>query len=65
VTSHASGKDTVGAIFDHNKQKVKRDKEPDGGFKPGVGVAEQERGASKPKRIHSIGFPAWTKIDPP
>jgi hypothetical protein len=31
VTTHASGEDTVGAIFDHHRQKVKRDKEPDGG----------------------------------
>jgi hypothetical protein len=28
ATSHVSGEDVVGAIFDHHKQKAKRDKEP-------------------------------------
>lgn len=32
MTSHASGEDAMGAIFDHHKQKVKHDKEPDGGI---------------------------------
>ena len=31
MTSHASWKDTVGAIFDHRKKRAKRDKEVDGG----------------------------------
>jgi hypothetical protein len=31
MTSHASGEDAVGAIFDHHRQSAKRDKELDGG----------------------------------
>lgn len=32
TTSHASGEDVVGAIFDHRKKKAKHDKELDEGF---------------------------------
>jgi hypothetical protein len=32
ATNHVSGEDTVGAIFDHHKQKAKHDKECVEGF---------------------------------